>query len=338
MLKIWKQPRFAITLLAFCLFVLCSFAVQGQQSELQDSVIFDIIRSGDGQVFAINYGTDVVDLIDATTGTLLHSATLPAYPRRIALDASGDRFVWSDTMANINLYDVATSMNSVLSYGGGVSLVGAMAWNPLNDYVAVARGIRVEVYEITNNALAQPLGEPTSVRGDNTSGVVDLSWSPDGQYLATSHYSQNTLDPSIENYQFQIWQMRPGIVQTTPLIRYEQRAGGSVEWNPDSTLLGLLANNELVIYDFVADEFIEELTFDDRLPFTLVWSPTGDYLATGGTVLRIWDTETWEVVATLPADSYVSATQWSPDGQVIYSNRGVDGLSIDRNPTQIAED
>ena len=168
--------------------------------------------------------------------------------------------------------------------------------------------------------------------------IVMLSWSADGELIATSHYSQNTLDSSVENRAFQIWDVELGAVQTTPLVRYDDRGGGSIAWNPDSTQLALLANNELVIYDFIADAFVEELTFDEETPITVVWSPTGDYLATGGTVLRIWDTETWEVVATLPAETYVSAIQWSPDGQQIYSNRGAEGLSIDSNPAQVEEE
>lgn len=336
MLKIWKQPRFAVFLLSFCLIALYSVGVQGQQSELQDSVIFDIIRSGDGQVFAINYGTLVVDLIDATTGTLIHSATLPENPRRIALDTSGDRFVWSDGTGSIHLYDVSTSSDVVILAGGAI-LAGPMDWNSSSEFLAIAEGQAAIINRVIDDSLSAPIEGATYVAGDDIGGIVDLAWDPSGQLLATSHLSRNALDSSYDSSGFQIWEIDLGAVQTTPLVRYDDRGGGSLAWNPDSTELALLINNELDIYDLEDDSFIE-LTFDEETPITVVWSPTGDYLVTGGTVLRIWDTETWEVVATLPAETYVSAIQWSPDGQVIYSNRGEEGLAIDRNPAQILQD
>ncbi len=337
MLKMWNQRRLSVTIALLCLFVLYSVAVQGQQTELQQEQIFEIVISGNGQVLAINYGTLVVDLVDATTGNQIHSATLPTNPRRIELNVSGDQFVWSDGMGNLHLYDVLSNEDIVVLEGGAL-LVGPMAWNPFNDLLAISEGQAAIMNKIINSALSAPIEGATYVVSNDSGSIVDLVWDPSGRLLATSHLSRNALDSSFDSSEFQIWDIELGSVQTTPLVRYDDRGGGPIAWNPEGTELALLISNELIIYDLETDAFVEELTFDEETPITVVWSPTGDYLATGGTLLRIWDTETWDVVATLPAESYVSAIQWSPDGQQIYSNRGAEGLSIDLNPAQIAEE
>jgi WD40 repeat protein len=97
----------------------------------------------------------------------------------------------------------------------------------------------------------------------------------------------------------------------------------------------MLESGEMLIYNFVARQVEADLQFDEEYPADVVWSPDGQFLVTGGAVIRIWDTNTWEIAGTISAEARVRTLQWSPDGQFLFSDRGPEGLYRDAIPSDI---
>jgi len=104
---------------------------------------------------------------------------------------------------------------------------------------------------------------------------------------------------------------------------------GAALWNTDLTVADLrgvnlreanlsactLENTDLRQAD-LTDARIEEM----GAVCSVAWSPGGRYLASGGSDInvRIWDTRTWEQIATLRRDSgRVHNICWSPDGKLL---------------------
>jgi WD40 repeat protein len=94
---------------------------QAQQMTPQQETVYEIVRSGNGQVLAVNYYyVAIVDFIDAATGDMIHKAELPQTPILMTLSPTGDRLLWIDSRSNIYLYDTVTAANTeLLSQGEG---------------------------------------------------------------------------------------------------------------------------------------------------------------------------------------------------------------------------
>jgi WD40 repeat protein len=97
----------------------------------------------------------------------------------------------------------------------------------------------------------------------------------------------------------------------------------------------MLGSGELLVYDFVTDQLQADLQFDEENPGDVAWSPDGNFVATGGALIRIWDTNTWEVATTIPTEPYARTLQWSAVGQVLFSDKGANGLYMDALPPEI---
>jgi WD40 repeat protein len=261
----------------------------------------------------------------------------------MTLSPTGDRLLWIDSRTNIYLYDTVTGANSVLfSLGEGEGRsIGPIAWNPVNDFVAIAAGSYADIYDVSNGTLSPSTSGATLIVSD-AHRIVNLSWSPEGTRLATSHFFKSqlgslgaTLGAPEEASAIQVWDLAPGVIQTIPILKIDDRGGGNVSWSPDGARLAMLESGELLVYDFVARQVEADLQFDEEYPADVVWSPNVQFLATGGAVIRIWDTNTWEIVGTISAEARVRTLQWSPDGQFLFSDRGPEGLYKDAIPSDI---
>jgi len=313
------------------MFLIVNVYIQAQDNEPQQEPVFEIVISGDGQVLAVDYSTKQIDLFDANDGSLITVIELPEFVQRITLSPTGDRFVWTDGTGSVHLYDVVTMTDSILIQGGAI-LTGPIAWNPVNDLLAIAWGQDVEIYDISSGIREWPNDQPTFLASDISSRVVRLAWSPNGEQLATSHYATSTIDPTLIRRAIQVWDNFLGTTGSIPIMMDETYGGGSIAWSPDGTRIAMLPSDEIAVYDLVLDEIIAEAVFEEQYSATIAWSPNGDYVATGGRTVRIWDANVLEVIATIPANNNVRTIHWSPDSQYIFSNIGNDGLSISPNP------
>jgi WD40 repeat protein len=261
---------------------------QAQQMTPQQETVYEIVRSGNGQVLAVNYYyVAIVDFFDAATGDMIHKAELPQTPILMTLSPTGDRLLWIDSRTNIYLYDTVTGANSVLfSLGEGEGRsIGPIAWNPVNDFVAIAAGSYADIYDVSNGTLSPSTSGATLIVSD-AHRIVNLSWSPEGTRLATSHFFKSqlgslgaTLGAPEEASAIQVWDLAPGVIQTIPILKIDDRGGGNVSWSPDGARLAMLESGELLIYYFVARQVEADLQFDEEYPADVVWSPNVQFLA-----------------------------------------------------------
>jgi WD40 repeat protein len=156
--------------------------------------------------------------------------------------------------------------------------------------------------------------------------------------MVTSHFAQSTI-PSQPFVSVQLWDSVPsaGEIFSTPHTIIHDRGGGTVEWSPDGERFAVLDRNGFLIYNVSTTSIENTVLFDEASPAVLRWSPDGSFLATGGSVIRIWDTETWEVVGMIqPACCGAYNLQWSPDSRYIFNDGGPDGLYMNPIPPEIA--
>jgi WD40 repeat protein len=119
---------------------------------------------------------------------------------------------------------------------------------------------------------------------------------------------------------FFVWDVSTGEWVTSP--RLLPPGGGSVFWNPASTLIATtVAGGEYAtIWDAATGEILYETLPGHEEPTSgVAWSPDGSQIATGGLddTIRIYDTTTWAEVAVLDHPDSVYWVAWSMDGAML---------------------
>ncbi len=147
----------------------------------------------------------------------------------------------------------------------------------------------------------------------------------------TSHATYFSSDSDDDRVNTRLWEdalPAPSELIDTPVLTLEGRGGGRVAWSPDGERFAVLESDGMLIYD-IASETVETILIDEMSLSMAVWSPDGNFLATGGAIIRIWDTTTWDVVTTItPEPGGAHTLQWSFDGQQIFYGGGRNGLYV----------
>ncbi len=154
---------------------------------------------------------------------------------------------------------------------------GALAWSPDGNLLAFSLPDRGLV------AVDIKTGEAVSLQKNFIVPPYDIDWSPDGSRLiATGDLA----------YGFRRWR-----VDTGESVRlYDSRAGAApiqLAWSPDGTRIASAHADGTVCLWTTATNQCDGLIYAHHYQGTaLAWSPDGSQLATGGGVIRIWDTST----------------------------------------------
>ncbi|MCC6615584.1 MAG: hypothetical protein IT320_19075 [Anaerolineae bacterium] len=317
--------RWLTVLLALALVLggLTSVTAYDQQSN-SDSV-YKLTVSGDKSVIAVAYYEDSrVDLFDNQTGDYIRSVDPgPSVPAWIALSPNGDRLAYSASNGNLVVANTTSgSRNRLL--GEGVIQIGALAWSPVRDEIAVAIGSGITVISSTTGETIHQILDPTH-RGM----IVGLEWSPDGQRLLSNFYTSQLILSETDKRQLQIWDLSSEeMFLSTPILTIVDRGGGGTAWSPDGTQIALTEDGSLAIFNLVTETFVAELPTNDHLLTDVAWSPDGSKLATGGQVIRIWNSADWQIAREILNDKVAVYVQWSQDGRHV-SYDGLDGLHRD---------
>lgn len=147
--------------------------------------------------------------------------------------------------------------------------------------------------------------------------VTDVSWSPNGQFLATASYDQT----------IRLWEPDSGsLVKTLAghddwVSRISWEAGGSrfVTGSGDRTIRIWRAGKGKLEETFQA--FGGEI-FEPAAVFGVAWSPDGLTIAAGESrgLVELWDARSGQLLRTLEDHARdVNTVAWSPDGQLLAS-------------------
>src|SRR5260370_154179 len=168
----------------------------------------------------------------------------------------------------------------------------------------------------SNNGSRSPGTAPFTYDGYSIyhghSDYVDaVSWSPDGQYIASGSWDGTV----------QVWSAHTGVLLTT--YKGHNNVVSALAWSPDGKYIAA-GDRDTTVRVWEA--------FTNNPPFTykghtnevsaLAWSPNGQYIASAsydGTV-QIWKANTGVAIYIYKGHTNtVAAVAWSPDGQFIAS-------------------
>jgi WD40 repeat protein len=137
-------------------------------------------------------------------------------------------------------------------------------------------------------------------------GVRQVMWSPNSSWLAVAH----------TDGQIYLFDRQGHLVRN--LTGHE---GGTItiDWSPDSLRLASGGYDNLVkIWDATTGQLLQNLNAHNDIVAVVFWKPGGAQLlsisALNSNNFRVWDTTTWNNIATLNLGTINSAV-WSPDGE-----------------------
>ena len=210
---------------------------------------------------------------------------------------------------------------------------------------------------VSDASTANILFEPRLGNGDTTMFFGALAWSPDGKFLATSDYGRGLVTFDVQTgktistqedflmspydiawspngsrlvatgdmgYGFRRWR-----VDTDESVRlYDPRVAAfatQLAWSSDGKRIASVhADGTLCFWTvstnscdgFIKAHFLQALS--------VAWSPDGTQLATGGGVIRIWDTSTGSLLSSfgLNDGSVYSQLEWLANGTLISLETG----------------
>ena len=185
----------------------------------------------------------------------------------------------------------------------GKGTIDDIAFSPGGQYLAIASGIGVWIYEVTTSRALMLI--PTA------SSVSSVSFSPDGAILASGAW----------NGTVKLWDVATGEPIAT-LQGHEGRVS-SVSFSPDGATLASGAGDDTVkLWDVASREIIATLQGQASGVTSVSFSPDGATLASAswnGTV-ELWDVASREIVATLQGQATeVLSVSFSPDGTTLAS-------------------
>lgn len=158
---------------------------------------------------------------------------------------------------------------------------GALAWSPDGRLLAPS---------LSDRGLVAPdieTGQMVSEQQEFPVPPDDVSWSPDGSRLVAT---------GDLGFGFRRWR-----IDTDEAVRlFDQRAGAAairLDWSPDGQRIASgHTNGAVCLWTASTNQCDGFISAHRNLVSRLVWSPGGSQLATGGGVIRIWDTQTGKLL------------------------------------------
>jgi WD40 repeat protein len=251
----------------------------------------------------------------------------------------------------------------------GTALIQVVRFSPKGTRLAAGdNNGKIHVWDLATRELV-------SAWRSGAGAVFGLSWSPDGQRLASANAENSTpvitisdpdsghpVTPPLTGHQqrlrglawspdghylasggddltARIWDARTG--RMLLVLQGHSSRVNSVSWSPDGTHLASASADETVKVWDVAALLTSNSPLSDALPpiNTICWSPDSQVLALGGRdgVVSLWDVSTGRQTSTLRGQgSAVWALAWSPDGRWLAVSSRQPAISIwDVSKTQV---
>ena len=192
-----------------------------------------------------------------------------------------------------------------------------IAWKP--DGTALALSTDMHGVMVVDSASGKMLSQQTGFAGS----VMQAAWSPDGSRLVST---------SDMAYSLRRW-----IVKNGKAVRlFDERASNPmhVVWTSDGQrIVSGHANGVVCFWTAASNKCDGFIQAHRSAVFSMALSPDGSRLATGGGILRIWDTQTGELLTAFGLDEQILYTKiaWAgSDNQLIALETGLENPELTR--------
>jgi WD40 repeat protein len=195
--------------------------------------------------------------------------------------------------------------------------INDLAFSPNGKRLAFSADVSgVMTFDLAN-------GKTISHQKEYAGSVMSLAWSPDSSRLI----STGDMASSVRRW----------IVKNDKAVRlFDQRADNPmrVAWTPDGQRIVSGHVNGVVCFWTTASNKCDGFIKAHRSAvFSMALSPDGSQLATGGGIIRIWDTQTGELLSAFGLDEQILYTKiaWArPDNQLIVLETGMENPELTR--------
>jgi WD40 repeat protein len=161
--------------------------------------------------------------------------------------------------------------------------------------------------------ISATLTVPSVVLAGNQGGVTQISWSPDGSFLASA-------SPGNTDFEIRLWSPAGKLLRT---LKGHSGPILSLVWSPDGKMLASGSGDQTVRLWNSEGKLVRTIKVDQGNVLALAWSSDGTLLATGSIVLFLNPTiQIWRPDGSLVAKMNTKYSggkffnlAWSPDGQ-----------------------
>jgi RNA polymerase sigma factor (sigma-70 family) len=279
--------------------------------------VFDLSRSPDGKTLATAAGDGTIRLWDLTRGKT--RVVLPKFDAGVSsvnFLADGKRLVSSESNGTVRIWDVGTVRELEKLAGPNKGITTRITVSPDGKLLAIGSMQQVRLWDLAaGKEIRQFIG--------HKGYIIDLSFSADGTYLATSAHSYQDSGVFHEDWTMRVWQIATGEELYCHTGLHPDKPLFTPDGRGVAVSTGKMSNEQertWVVCDFITGKERPRLGWNDVQAQTL--SPGGMWLATAhadGSV-RIRDAWTGKEIHRFQADAgHFYRLLWSADGKKLYS-------------------
>jgi small GTP-binding protein len=248
------------------------------QIKKQTGLITNMAWSPDGQMLAIVFADETIDICDIQTGKRIgklegrHSGSVQS----IAWSPDGKILASGSSDTTIGIWNIKTGKFS-RRLKGHSNWVWDLKWSPDGQTLASrSSDLTIKLWNTKTGKLKQTLSVPS----------LSIVWSPDGKILASAHCDTLLFWNSETGEVFQKLEGEFGLVSSIALC-------------PDSQTLALVSDATVLLWDFKTGQPAARLEVHTSNITCISFSSDGHLLASKSEdgSIRLWRCDVWEQVA-----------------------------------------